>query len=134
MDLIASLLRENAPELTSGLESAGLSTDEAERLLPEAADATLTRVRSSGSFDVRSLLDGSGGISSFMAGLDVGGLAARLGIEESKVASALQVFVPQLLGLLQSKGGDDVLSLLGGPPAGGLVSGVRKLASKLFQN
>jgi hypothetical protein len=132
MDLIATLLKEQAPQLVSEVTSkAGLSQEEAGRFVPEATQATVDALQKTDSGDLGQLLEG-GNWGSLLGKLDVLALAERSGIGESKVTAALQTFVPQLLQLLQSKGGgsEGVLSLLGQGKAGGLLGLARKFLKR----
>jgi hypothetical protein len=132
MDLIATLLKEQAPQLVSAVTSgSSLSEEEAGRFVPEATQATVDALQQTGSGDLGQLLEG-GNWSSLLGKLDVLALAERAGIGESKVTEALQTFVPQLLQLLNSKGGgsEGVLSLLGQQKAGGVLGLARKFLKR----
>jgi hypothetical protein len=129
VDLIATLLREQTPQFVSALTSkAGLSQDEAERFVPEAAHATVSALQKCESDEVDGLLEGEG-FGPLLSKLDVLELASSAKVGESKVTAGLRTLVPLLLGMLKSKGGSaqDVLSLLSGQRAGGFLSAVRRL-------
>ena len=135
MDLLASLLREQAPQLVSAVtEKTDLTLEQAERLVPEAADATVAALGQSEGLDLGDLL-GGGNLGQLLGKIDVSALASRVGISDSQAGAALQTIVPLVLQLIQSKGGgaDGVTSLLGGKGTGGLLSQVGQLAGKLFK-
>jgi hypothetical protein len=135
MDLLASLLREQAPQLVSALtQKTDLSPDEAERLVPEGAEATVAALKQSEGLDFGDLLAG-GNLSALLGKIDVASLARRAGIGEPTAAAGLQTIVPAVLGLLQSKGGgiEGVQALLGAQGSSGILSQVGKLAGKLFR-
>ena len=128
MGLVDELLSGNKSELLQGLtEKAGFTADEATKFLPPAAEQVVAQVKGGG-FDLSSLL-GGGGVSSLISNLDIGALAANVGIEESKVTAGLQTVVPLLLSALQNKAGgaSGVLSLLGGDTGGGASGALGKL-------
>ncbi len=136
MDFIASMLQEQAPQLISGLtEKAGLSPAEAERFVPEAAQATVAELQKSEGLNLGELLEG-GNVGSLLGKLNVSALASKVGIGEAKATGALQSFVPDLLGLLKSKGGGaaGLLSLLGGQGATGALPDAGEMGKKLFGN
>ena len=59
MEFIASLLKDQAPQLISLLTSkGGLGQDEAERFVPEAAQATVDQLQNAEGLDLSSLLEG----------------------------------------------------------------------------
>jgi nucleoid DNA-binding protein len=135
MDLLASLLREQAPQLVSAVtEKTDLTSEQAERLVPEAADATVAALGQSEGLDLGNLL-GGGNLGQLLSKIDVSALASRVGISDSQAGTALQTIVPLVLQLIQSKGGgaDGVTSLIGGKGTGGLLSQVGQLAGKLFK-
>jgi hypothetical protein len=132
MDLIATLLGEQTPQLVSALTSrAGLSQDEAERFVPEAAQATVSALQECESDEVNGLLEGEG-LGSLLGKLGVLELASSTKVGESKVTAGLRTLVPLLLGMLKSKGGSaqDLLSPLSGQQAGGLLSAVRRFLGR----
>jgi hypothetical protein len=136
MDILATLLKDVAPQLIEALTSqGGLDREQAERFVPEATEATLGQLRNAKDLglDPRDLLEGRN-VGSLLSQLDIGSLAGRVGMGESQVLQALQAFVPALLGILNAKGGgaEGALSLLGGGGAAGVMGAAGKLAGKLF--
>ena len=132
MDLIATLLREQTPQLVSALTSkAGLSQEEAERFVPEAAHATVSALQQCEGDEVNGLLEGEG-LGPLLSKLDVLELASSTKVGESKVTAGLHTLVPLLLGMLKSKGGSpqELLSLLSGQQAGGFLSTVRRFLGR----
>ena len=134
--MIEAILREHGGELLGALQGAGgLSTDQAERLLPPAI-AGLGGALSSGDVDVRSLL-GGGDVSSLLARLDVDSIAAQAGIEEGEARGGLRALIPVALSLLGDKAGgaEGLLSMLGGGSQGGVsgaLGAATGLAGRLF--
>ena len=134
--MIESILREHGGELLGALTgSGGLSSDQAESLLPPALGG-IGDALSSGDLDLGALL-GGGDVSSLLGQLDLGGIAAQAGLDEGQTRGGLQALIPVALSLLGDKAGgaEGLPSMLGGGSAGGAagaLSAVSGLAGRLF--
>ena len=111
---IQSLLAEHLPDLVSKLtQQTNLNEAQAQRFIPEAAQEAVSAL-GSGGLDLKSLIGGQ--LGGLLSKIDIGGLATKSGLAEDQASSALESFLPQLLGILQGqKGGLEgvVTSFLG---------------------
>jgi len=131
MGILDELVNENGASLVRSLTGAGLSSDEAERMLPEATGRVVDAA-SSGGLDFGSLLGGGADVGKLLSKIDLSALASATGIEEAKVRRGLEALIPVVISLLHDKAGgaDGIGALLGGDSGG--LGAVGKLAGKLF--
>lgn len=136
MDFLKDILEEKGAELAGGLVSKlGFQPEQAQAFVPEAAASVFDVVKDkAGDLDFSDLASTTG---SLVDGVDVGALAAKVGIDSSQVTSGLGAIVPILLSALQEKAGglSGLTSMLGGGGLGkalGAVGGIGGVAGKLF--
>lgn len=136
MDLINDIVKEKAGDLIGALTGqAGYSMDEAERFLPEAgSEMTSAFLSRSSDLDLENL-SSQANISKLLGGIDVGGLASRVGVPEKQGSDGLGALLPMVLGFLGQKGGGaaGLLALLGNAgDLGDKLDKLKGLGGKLF--
>ena len=112
---IQDIISSHGPALLSKLQGVGLSADQAESFLPAASEQVSATVSGGG---VASLL-GGGGVDALIKNIDIGAIAAKVGIDKALAEKALQSVVPMVMEAMQGGGG--AAAMLGG------------LAGKLFK-
>ena len=127
---IQSLLAQHLPDLIAKLtQQTDLNEAQAQRFIPEAAQQTASAL-GSGGLDIQSLLGGQ--LGGLLSKFDIGALATKSGVAEDQASSALESFLPQLIGILQGQAGGlegVVAAFLG---QGGGAAGVLGKLTKMF--
>lgn len=128
MDILKNILNQHGSTLLSKLTDSGFTLDQAKQFLPEASDGLLGSLKN---VDLGSLLSSQPGeqVSSLMNNIDIGSIAAKLGLDTQLVQGGFQSFIPSALALVSEKSGglDSLLGGLKGDTAGGLMGMAKKL-------
>lgn len=136
MDFLKEILDDKGAELIAGvIEKAGIGTDKAEAFVPEAARSAFDVFKDKA--DDLDLSDIGGSARSLIDGIDVNGLADKVGIDARQAASGLDNLLPGLLGAINDKAGalgglQSIAGLLKGDGLADALGGVGHLAGKLF--
>ena len=131
--MVQQLINQHGAEFVRSLVAkAGFSVDEAQSFLPVAVEKLVAALQGGG-LDLGGLL-GGGGVTSLLAQLNAGEIAADSGIDEAKATAGLGELAPNLLSALkeQSGGAEGLLSALGSGKSDGLLGTAGGLAGKLF--
>lgn len=117
MDFLEGILKERSGDLLGALTGgAGFSAEQAEKFLPEAGSKVGQVIASKASDLDLSDMASASNIGAIMSGLDVAGLASKVGVSTEQGTNGLTALLPMLLGFLGDKGKDagGLLGLLGG--------------------
>lgn len=122
MDFLESILKEKSGDLLGTLTGgAGFSAEQAEKFLPEAgSNVGQALVSKASDLDMSDLASASN-IGAILGGIDVAGLARKVGVSTEQGTNGLNALLPMLLGFLGDKGKDagGLMGLLGA--GGGLA-------------
>lgn len=136
MDFLKQILSDKGAELAAGIvDKVGLSAEQAEAFVPEAAQSAFDVFKDKA--DDLDLSDLGGTASSLIKDIDVGGLANKVGIDAGQAASGLDNLLPGLLSALNDKAGalgglQSVVGMLKGGGVADALGNVGGLAGKLF--
>lgn len=130
MDFLKDLIREKGGDMVANLMQNGFNKEQAGSFVPEAGQSVMDALTGGDGFDLEDLGKLSN-ISALMGKIDLGGLAAKVGIGQGQAKSGMESILPMLLGGMQEKAGalGGLASLLGG---GGGLGALGGLAGKLF--
>lgn len=133
MDLIADIISKNGSRMVQDLVSgAGMRAEQAEAFLPEVGGSLASALtKQAGNLDLKDLPSPKN-VDHLLKGMDAAKLASRVGVTTEQGSRGLSTLVPMILRLLDERGGDDLLRMLGG--AGGMGDALGKLKGlgKLF--
>ena len=129
MDFLQNLLGDNTSKLVSSLvDKAGFSADQAKAFVPEATGSVVDAVKNAGNIDFSNI---GAAAQNVMGQVDVSSLASKVGIDTGQAQSGLNAIVPNLLQIFQDKAGGSagIMSMLGGLK-GGMLGGLGKMLGK----
>jgi hypothetical protein len=113
MDFLEKILKEKSSDLIGALTAgAGYSAKEAERFVPAASSSVVQAVASqAGKLDLDDLQNAAN-LAKIMKGIDIGGLASKVGLTPEQSAKGLAAILPMALGFMKDHG-DGLKGLLG---------------------
>jgi hypothetical protein len=121
MDFLETILKEKSGDLIGALTSkAGYSAGEAERFVPAAGSSVVQAMKSqAGSLDLDDLQNAAN-LGQIMKGVDIAGLAKKVGITPEQSAKGLTAMLPLVLGFMKDHGEGlkGLLGMLGGADGG----------------
>lgn len=134
MSFIENFLNQRSGGLIDALTSKlGVTGDQAGGLLNGVLNQ-VTGLFTGGGLDASTLLGGDA-VGSIMSKLNLSGLAETAGVTPEQAEAGAREVVPEVVRDLRDKADDpaDLLGLLGGGDAGGMLGSVGKLAGGFFK-
>ncbi len=130
MDIVKTLLGDQAPALLGQLQQLGFSSDKAQNLLSETVQQVASVAQEPGAENAEEAgMATLGNAESLLEKLDISGLASKLDMDSGTVENALKMIMPSLVGAL-SQGG--ALAQLTQHAKGGLFSAAKNALGNLF--
>ncbi len=130
MDIVKTLLGDQAPALLGQLQQLGFSSDKAQNLLSETVQQVASVAQEPGAENAEEAgMATLGNAGSLLEKLDISGLASKLDMDSGTVENALKMIMPSLVSALSQGGG---LAQLTQHAKGGLLGAAKSALGSLF--